>query len=83
MLNLAINARLYLNNNSVFAKEADNQAVIDTLDIAGKKVTMRNVQLQQGQNAVRFDRETLQPGTYFVRVAATGAEYGIQKVILQ
>jgi len=55
---------------SVTVMEAINNAGIEILDVNGKRVMLRNVNLVKGTNEFTFDRSLMNPGTYFIKLGS-------------
>lgn len=68
---------------SVTASRADADAVVQLLDLTGKRILAVNRPLTEGLNYLTVDRNGLAAGTYFVQVASVAGEFGMQKVVLR
>jgi len=55
---------------SVTVTEAITNAGIEILDVNGKRVMLRNVNLVKGTNEFTFDRSLMNPGTYFIKLGS-------------
>jgi len=55
---------------SVTVTEAINNAGIEIMDMSGKRVMLRNVNLVKGTNEFTFERSGMNPGTYFIKLGS-------------
>ncbi|MCG9909757.1 MAG: T9SS type A sorting domain-containing protein [Flavobacteriales bacterium] len=47
---------------------AINNAELEISDVNGKRIMIRNVNLEKGTTEFTFDRATMNPGTYFIQM---------------
>jgi len=65
------------------AGNAYGNGVIEIMDMLGRKVVVREINIQEGSNIITFMDEQLRAGTYHISIQMNGVSLPVQKLVIK